>query len=55
MNELAMLLMITFCDNSSLVPSYEECNQELIQCKTDDIYTMRECIIEYKEELENEV
>ena len=54
MNELAMLIMITFCDYSPLVKDYGVCVNEITQCKTDDVYTMKECITEYKEELENE-
>ena len=52
MDELAMFLMITFCDYSPLVTDYGICVNEITQCKTDDVYTMKECIVEYKEELE---
>ena len=51
MDTLALLAMFGFCDYSPLVIDPNVCINELTQCKMDDAYTMRECIIEYKEYL----
>ncbi len=43
-----MFLMITFCDNSPIVDDYWECKNDITGCYYDDIFTIEDCIEEYR-------